>query len=502
MEMSAVWIAGIAGLLAVIVRFVVTPSRPDGPVIRASVIGAGLALLGWALTLPASPPFQPGQGLGWGFAIGSLAAVLAMAAVGVLGSSARSTDVLLASAGVLGAWVAGMALALTTLRPVRIDALTGMMLGWLTALIVCSDDGAEASGSSIRARVLLWGSVCAMASGLACLLGTYRGGGLVASYVWTASALAVSAGVCAGCMAAAGMLAALKRERSGLLAGLTVALVVAIAAWLVTTRLKVDPWGVQELNGVFWCSLIGLAAGAIVYALAWADSAHSRYALPLIAIGAALPCYQMLAGMGIGIAGLCMGSVLVVAALIADDETDRRGSAMTWRACGATTILIALAAIRLASVRYGPALRPFAMSEHYALIALLFGVFVPWLTGTFVQQRAGHIYRAVVSAFSMVWPLVMMETWGAKTLYGTIMGLGVSPVCPSGDDQRILRSGWMATMASLLGMAAQLQFAPWALRFSELTRLERARLAGLAGIACVLAILLAEIARRRALRSR
>ncbi len=496
METALIWIAGVAALGIAIA--VIALVRPDSAALnfRNSCLGLLVGGGGLALTLPERPPWHADQGLGWGFALGAVGAVLAMNAAAARRDAADSARSALAAAGAMAAGVAAVAVVLVTLWQTRIDAIIGLMLGWITTAQVpgfSRSDGVSRPAADAFAIATLFVGFLAVA----CALSAYRGATPVQARVWAASSLVTGASVCVATLVAAAILR-VRTDGSLVVSCASAALIVGLSSWAVSMRIAPLVSATQFPEGVFWCALLGLAAATVIASLASAGHPPS-VCVPLSALvsaGAALPAFQLLAGLGLAITGLAaialLGIVVSVARSTRDGSADTRDGLVEPMA-----LLLAIAASRVAIERYSSLTRPFTLSDHYAIVMLLFGVFIPVVLARWAAASAS-LRRPMVALGSVLWPVVMVATWGPKSVYPALIGLGLAGLWARSDENGNGRSS--AWLIGLAGIFSLLQFTDFGAAYSTLTRLDRAKLIALIGGACIVLLAVSEFVRTRRLR--
>src|SRR5205809_316449 len=144
MDRSLLWGAFAVGLAGWLVSILLpAPGRsgkPPGSFIPKLtwIAAALLPPLIFLASLPTRPPFSEGQGLGWGFLIGGLAALLSASAVDRIAQYPSERSGTFASAAPMFLAAAATSIALLYLWLNIIDTLMGVSIGWLsiTAVLV------------------------------------------------------------------------------------------------------------------------------------------------------------------------------------------------------------------------------------------------------------------------------------------------------------------------------------------------------------------------------
>jgi hypothetical protein len=499
MDGILVWMAGAVGLLAWLASVVaLRVSRAVWPW-RSTWFGVAIACVGYLVTYPSRPPFHAGHGLGWGFTLGALGMVMAMHATAAPACAASMARSLTASGGALGASVAVSAVVLLAFPSVRVDTMVGLMLGWLTVGVCLWPDSTEDSDGDQAQRLAIAATTFAAFLCVGLALTAFRGATPVQSYIWATCVLIVGAAACVGVHAAGVLARAAWSQDSAIIAGSVVSVLIGLTAWLAAAGIAGPIPGSQGADRIFWCAMLGLALGSILLSLISADRAvvvSSHALLALTGAAAALPAFQIMAGLGVAVTGLTLVPMLLATGL-ATDTSRTSGTPNDLRVLAPLGILIALTGVRLVIERYTLSLRPFTLADHYAIIAFMFGAFVPPLLAHWSACSRSIVRQPALAIVSALWPIVLLVVWGAKSLFGTVVGLGLGPVFQSSHvegQNRALRLGFLS---ALLGVFGSAQFAPFAVRFADLTRVDRARLIALFGAACIVLYVISEVERRR-----
>ncbi|MBM3493093.1 MAG: hypothetical protein FJX72_02040, partial [Armatimonadetes bacterium] len=295
MELTLLWWAG--GVAGAVWLAAVVLQRPGAgvPARRCVIIGSCMAVSGFLVTLPSKPPFHAGQGLGMGFALGAVAATLAALACLGAGRIAARGGWLVSIAGATAPACIAVVIALVFLRGVRIDALTGVLLGWLATALVLQGRTAADDLESRLGPALTVGSLFAAAVALTSCLTAFRGASVVHSYAWAALVVIVAVSVPCALLLGGVLARASEAAASDVVAGASGALVIILTTWLATTRAFPSWLAHYEPERAFWCAIVGVAIGSLMAAL---SSVASKSASPppwlghlmlLLAVGATLP---------------------------------------------------------------------------------------------------------------------------------------------------------------------------------------------------------------------
>jgi hypothetical protein len=399
---------------------------------------------------------------------------------------------MLAAAGLLAPSLTAACAILVFLRTTRADSLGGLLLGWLSAAMLTSH--ARRCGELTFAGAA-YCSVCA----LGLTLTGFRDASPAHSYAWSAVVVVVASAIPAGLLVV-GLIARLAPAHAGSVVGTAaLGLMTGMAGWLAVTQTYPAQWSHHEPQRALWCVLLGLVAGSVLSALtappddtgsepvAWRTSATA-----LLVVSASLPAFQLLAGLGIAL--LVIGVLAAFLGSRLSRDQDAPGLVLGLGR-PAALLAVGLVGVRVATERHSNALKPFELTDHYAVIALLLGVLVPIVLAAWQLSRPGFLRGAVATALAGSWPAVTMAVWGAKSVHGLVLGLGLSGHFLGSREHNGASHG--SSLLAMLSLAAAIQFAPIAMAFSDLTRLDRAKLIAYATGVAIAGIVLAEAARRR-----
>lgn len=497
METALVWSAGVAALL--LCAGVLAVLRPDTAVFnaRSSALGLILAALGFVVALPERAPWHAGQGLGWGVALGAVGAVLALNAAAVGRDPTDRSRAILACAAAMAAGVAPVATVVVTLWSQRLDALMGLMLGWVT---VAQAIGLRQPRADTRsaAGVFATATVFAGFLALACALSAFRGATPAHARLWAASSLAIGGSVPLALLIGA-VCTRYAATASLALPGALAALSVGLTAWAVVLRVAAPLPGTQFPEGLFWCSILGLLSGSVIGALVSTGGRSVGYApiAALVAAAAALSAFQLMAGLGVAVTGIGMtayAGLLVAASRPDDGRPERTREAFL----GPAAMILAIAASRVAIERYSSLTRPFTLSDHYTIVMFLLGLFVPSVLARW--SAASATWRGPIAALAaLLWPALIIGIWGPKAVFPLIVGIGLAVLWARAADEGL--EPLTVVLIAVGGIFSLLQFTEFGASYSELTRLDRARLIALIGGASAALALASELARTRFRRS-
>jgi hypothetical protein len=384
MERSLLFLSlALSAITLALLRYLPEPTSSTSATLprRGAMAGGlfGLAVAGFVLTLPTTPPFHAGGMLGLGFALGAV-----LVALGTLlnGTPGRQAIALAAPAP------AAVALALLLLRPSLLDGLLGVALGWLAALLLA---GALDPGLRRDAQIAGGFGVALVA---VAALGILRDGVTpeLAKQSW--STLAVVLGAAA--LPLALLARALPRFGPWL-----VAAVLGLALHLLNRQLTFEP-------KMLWLGLTALGLGALAL---WVRR-PTALAL-LLTLAATLVGTQMLQGYGAGLAALA----LWLAFFLVNPTAPETGRVPLFGT------LLALAA--LLTARFRPELRGAQLSDQYALLGLLVGASLPQLGGTLVERRQGVLPTALTALLAVGVPAALTVIFGPKCLVAYLPGLAL-----------------------------------------------------------------------------
>ena len=358
-------------------------------------------LLGLLLTLPSTGIFQPGMGLGLGIALGSVAGTLA--ALALRRGAGESTA---------GMAVLASAVPLLALRGSVLDALSGVALGWLAALLTASL-GARRPEPAFG-TVALAGAIlpCAVA------LGALRGG--EPHYVWGLAPLALAAvpiflwalGTRAGRPQGGAAALWLGLSLAGGALALFVALRQAAATW--------QPLAVGVGGAVLWALLRPVLGGG--------RERHRALLTGLLVLAGEMAAAHLVRGYGVGLfaVGMAVGALLLPA-----------GPA------GAAPLAIAalLTALRLGTARWSMTLGGMGLAEQYGLLGALLGALIPALSVGLARRESRTVVGlALLGLPALTLPLAAALLYGPGVAAACLIGLalGVAPgVVRTGDAPRV-----------------------------------------------------------------
>jgi hypothetical protein len=463
------------------------------------IVALTLPPLGFLISLPTSAPlFSAGHGLGSGFLIGGIAALLAAVS---LFRQRGSGDI----AGSFGIACAAAVFPPLFLRASLIDALLGLAIGWLAVtfplyLAVQSEYGSEADSNTSQALAAGAGFAAALCGVAA--LGTWRAEmtPALARTTWSAIALVFGA---VGALVALAVRFALPRDAASDTAkaagkALVPALIFAVLGGVM---LKLFSVKIAPEPRLF---LVGLAGLLVWPAASWLlrdadtrDSARnprSSLGVPPLAVllvaAGFVASYQMLQGFGAG--------VYVLALWLS--------AAMSPRRLGAEISLLlfatALVLYRVFATRFNDDLRGVTLTDQYALFGLIFGALLPGIMASLVGRRSAHGIGGVLTlvlagTLALIAPAAIILLFGGKCALALLLGLGLGSVQilrnSNGEVPAFSQLPGLFTLAVALALD---QFTGKILPLTEMTRLHKVQLLGWLIAGVVAALVLAEMTAR------
>ncbi|MBC8104444.1 MAG: hypothetical protein H7Z41_17855 [Cytophagales bacterium] len=466
-----------------------------------------LPLLGFVITLPANAPlFSAGHGLGNGFLLGGVAALLA--AWSIIRASRGSGAALAAPIGI-GA--AAVAICLLFLRGSVIDSLMGIAIGWLAATFplfltnrALDTDRERDTSSALAAGAGFAAALCGVAA-----LGIWRDEltPALARTTWSAAAVAFSA-VSSVILVALGLVPPQKADSPdgkpglpGLFPALIFAAVAAITMKLFSVKIAPEP-------RLFTVALAGLVVWP---AAAWllrdarsrdtARNPRAPHGLPPLAVlliaAGFVASYQMLQGLGAG--------VFVLALWLSAAVSSRRGEDETGLLLFATILVL----YRVFATRFGEDLRGVSLTDQYALFGLVFGALIPGVLASLVGHRSasgkgGVLVLILAGTLTLIVPTAIVLLFGGKSALALLLGLALGSVQRQGSAESASSDGasGASNLPGLLSLAVALalsQFTGALLPLTEMTRIHKVQLLGWL-VAGVVAVLLAAEAAARSRR--
>jgi hypothetical protein len=483
------WVSWLLGLASARTRQTGVAREAANPPRTYLVAAVVLPLLVFVATLPSQGKFfAAGQGLGKGFLLGSVCALLA-AWVPLLAGQA---SVVRRRIGATVAAPCGLVLVaavtpLLMLRASLLDTLLGVAIGWfcVTALLLLGilHKGAEAERSDVLPLVTGTGFailVCAVAA-----LGEMRGTldlTATSNVSWSVLGMVFAAGVPLALLLS-GLLNAALTAAFGLLPGmgglgraaqtvlpdahtrntalrlwrLVLASICLLALGKLLAGRIVDAENAKLSLQLFQVMALGLFGGGAAWwvvasarrlerespgnagAIAWQNNAVAAALL----FSGVLVAFQMLAGFGVGL--LLIGAWLAVslAAVFAQEPENGENdlpSADTPDVAANLLRLglmgVALLLYRVFSSRFESELRGVGLTDQYAAFGLLIGATLPGLLTGFLMRPfaastppAPRIARlCVVAVLVLAVPALVLILWGTKCALALMLGLALAIV--------------------------------------------------------------------------
>jgi hypothetical protein len=541
MERSLLWSALALGCVGGLSGILLARTRRGAPPMTSEiarpfwVVAVALPILVFLATLPSSPPFAAGQGLGRGFLLGAVGALLSAY---VVARAVRSVGQPVVSAAIVTTpcWPAIAATSATVLfmRGTLIDSLSGVAIGWVAVSAVllqgATSRPALYPGESGIDRLLpvFAGALFAITLCTLTALGVYRGAETYDASKWIATGLTLGAGVPLALLvsalpAAVFLRAANRLPLSGYVGSLfsrfspdedarsavgrlfrlvTSVAIVGLLAWLVSTKL------IQEA-AIWKVALVGLLGGVVAWWLiieSGREKVSAEFWVPLavmLSVAGLIVAFRQLAGFGIGLlvltAWLPVGMAMAkeAEATVAPDAANARFRALvlllTLLAFGTVALLW-----RLVYSRFDDDIRGVSLTDYYAIFGFLVGALLPGLLSAIAAgprggARTGRqlLYLVIAGLLTLAVPAMLLTIWKAKFVLALLAGLAVSTVqtLRLGEEQR----RWQVLATSLFAVAVALVLSQWmhhALGLASLSRADKTRLL-MWGIAGVIGVILA-----------
>lgn len=494
MERSLLWGVFAMGWVSWLLGLAAARARQTGAVRSAArlpraypVAAAVLPLLVFVVTLPSHGKFfAEGQGLGKGFLLGGLCALLG-AWVPLLAE--EGSDIRRRIGGTVAA-PCGMALvaAVTPLLLIRaslLDTLLGVAIGWFcgTMLLLLGMLQQEGEREHPGVLPLLTGTGFAILTCAVAALGEMRGTldlTATSTVSWSVLGMVFAAGVPlalllsgvlnAGLTVVFGLLPGmggvaragetvlpdpLSRNTALRLWRIVLASVILLALGKLLAARIVDAGNDKLAGHIFQVMALGLCGGAAAWwvaasarrleretpgnagAIAWQNNAMAA----LLLLAGVMVAFQMLAGFGVGL--LLIGAWLAVslsAVFAQEPEVGDAGMAVTDTPAVAANLLrlglmgVALLLYRVFSSRFESELRGVGLTDQYAAFGLILGATLPALLTGFLLRPftestapAPRIARlCVVALLVLAIPALVLILWGTKCALALLLGLALA----------------------------------------------------------------------------
>lgn len=521
MDRSFVWSAFIVGLTGwlcgAMVAFASRRKQEGCSSFRAfDSLSLLVVLGGFAATLPTRGMFSPGQGLGRGFLIGGIAAIVALSGLrGMPGHGQNGPRCAASIAGPLFGAVAAVAAGLLFLYASVADALMGVALAWIAVTIfwvvgLLTAGSGEALQERLAAALLF---CCFAISAAGCtILGVYRDsltppaglGHYAAAASILATTIPVLVALCAapslviqriGCkIPLAGAITSLvsrvirsdaERAAIGKAIPTVIGLILAYGAALLLNRRLLPDLSLWKIV------VLGLAAGVLV---TWLFRDRAEQADPTArALGA---CAILAAMMAAFYLGSGYGAVIAMLAAwfpgaMALINHLQREAPPTPTSGGPLLVPITLSlgtvllVYRVLMTRFSDTFTGPALADQFAVFGMLLGAVVPTVVAGY-QLREAHqnpgvaspLLRLAGSALMVLGaPALMLGVFESRGVPAFLLGLGIAPLVaatllPRGDS-RGLRAEGMAPLACLFALAMASAAAQWTSHVSALGPLPR-----------------------------
>jgi hypothetical protein len=495
------------GLLAALFSFVVPVlSAPPTPAAKRPRISGGLWLalglvLGlFLLTLPTTPPFSPGQRLGWGFLIGGAAALIAALACCRLVNPGRAYWPY-ASGVALSLALSAVSLAALLFEGDPGDALIGCAFGFtVVAGVLRTVYGTSRAPDLFRG--LEAGAVLAAMLAASVSLAIFRFD-RVSQRGWWACPLALAAFWLLGQLISYSATARKSLLRHPAIALAISAAVSAILAVVLGSMLGLR---LEPARPLLWLLLAGVFTAALIIWLT--TTAHQEPAAwplwiqvsglaVLLTIFLLVVSFKLFTGLGAAVALLAAWAV-VAPALAMGGMTARLP--LQALMIGANFLLL-----QLFLERGGTSAGEAEMALHYTLVGVVLGVLLPAVYSSLLLHP-GVARTFVLGVLGALSPLVVLALWGPDAILGLLVGLvarqgvGVGFVALGAASERW--TPWQAP-TGLLSLGMGLAAAQFSRSFASLYQIpvrDKVYLAGAIGLLLVLAVTALWLARLLRLR--
>lgn len=520
MERNLLWSALALGGVTYLCNLLLLRSGPRATERTATrfllLLAAVLPFVVLLLTLPARPPFSPGQGWGRGFFLGGVGALLSSWAVFRGAPAAKETLAATFSLAVVAA-----SLSLLLLRASVIDALVGVAIGWFVVsfvLYVALSDSRERS-IPLAAGAGFAATLCALAA-----LGIYRDPltPAVPRGMWSALGLMIAAAIPFLLFVGALLTRSARFPRLGTM--LLALLLLAGLGKLLSVKAVTEPRLVPALA-------VGLVLGPVAWWVVRDALARNRPMNPgssiglpplaiLLIVSGFLVAFQLLQGFGVGL--FVVGLWLSVGFLSTDEPAATAATDVPARGY-LCLLLFALVLLlyRLFASRFAGDLRGVSLTDHYAFFGFIVGAALPGLLAgpllpapspakplrggqgekegvgqqssffspspmsaaneaaarSEATQWAGGRGLLFTGALTLVAPGTIVLLWGAKCALALLAGLALGGVQAFGWHPEKMPG--RSLLPSLLSVAVALALAQWTghlLPASDLTRAEKVRI--------------------------
>ena len=465
-------------------------------------------------SLPDHPPFSHGHGLGWGFLFGGFSALLA---VWTIGRTAASEDIAARSAPSFLSLIP-VSLSLLYLRSGVLDALNGVIMGWLSisflAITVWMNQGKAGRRASLAISAGV-GFLCTLASlaELGELRDPIRFGPGPLPIPWSVIAVAWASAMpililifslpmrrAAGIPGASLLvrftnpfLTSDEAKNTGVKFGRTLLSLIILlgVSYIFQKKTEGNP-------PILILASIGAGIGLLIWSLT-ASRNESRMTQRMNASVAALAlaagsmaAYQIEAGFGLAVCILTAwmaGSLTTV--LLERGETEEQ---LQRNLILQLTLLFGtlFALFRLTNFRFSDDLS-YHLTDHYAYFGIIVGAVTPMLLAGFTLPAEGEDLKSdpplsrlfVALLITLFIPALVIALFGSKSVLALLIGLALSliieifthPVGGELEGSGLRQRVTTALFALAIGIAVT-QWTDFAMPLADYTRSEKARVAG------------------------
>ena len=481
------WVSWLLGLAAARARQTGTV-RSAADVPRAYLIAAVvLPILVFVATLPSYGKFfAEGQGLGKGFLLGAVCALLAAWVPLLAGEGGEIRRRIGATvAAPCGMGLVAAVTPLLMLRASLLDTLLGAAIGWFCVMFLVLLGMLQRGDDAERPGVLslVTGTGFAILTCAAAALGEMRGTvdlTATSTVSWSVLGMVFAAGVPlalllsgilnAGLTMVFGQMPgmsglartgetilpdALSRQTALRLWRLALASVVLLALGKLLAARVVDTENHKLALHIFQVMALGLFGGAAAWwvaasgrrleretpgnagAIAWQNNAVAA----LLLLAGIMVAFQMLAGFGVGL--LLIGAWLTISLSVVfaqepeageNDTPSAEPSAVAANLLRLGLMGVALLLYRVFTSRFESELRGVSLTDQYAAFGLLLGAVLPALLTGFLLRPftestapAPRIARlVVVGALVLAVPALVLILWGTKCALALMIGLALA----------------------------------------------------------------------------
>ncbi|MEP6755729.1 MAG: hypothetical protein ABJA67_09530 [Chthonomonadales bacterium] len=473
-------------------------------------IAAGLPLVIFGVTMPSQPPFSAGHGLGIGFLIGGLAALIGSIPTLLMKRSEVSMKNAAAITG--GMWLTLSAVGIGIFRnpDFRTDILVSLAIGHCAVSTVLFSQLLHDDESRLAAPALLLNTLFAAVLCGITVLGIDRGGDVLSSLRWSSSAMLMAVAIPVAITIASIPFTTFLRPFARIPGAGSVASTAAktvrapsartfggqlfsglIGFGVATELVKISSTRIMEPR--CWTTLVGGIGAALVVWLLVAEedrrpsdevSSLSYSGLgALVLVGVGVAAFSWMRGFGQGILALGMLSVAGIAAvhdLSLPSETRAHIESRMSRFAALLALPVAWVVFRVIQTRFSDSIRSVGLSDHFALIGFVLGMTLPALAAAIASPRkesTSGFHRAARLACAAVIivgvPAIAMLLWKSKIVLAMISGFALSSTGLAIRGNRsvaALHANLLTCFWSIAGLLALAQFSNRWISASTLTR--------------------------------